>query len=82
MRCAYGCHEIGGPWIAENPDCPVHGAEGHRQEEEVVAERAATEDRIQELEAAVEALNGKLEAVKDELHRMSRKNATVPRLGG
>lgn len=23
--CGYGCHIIGGPWIAENPRCPVHG---------------------------------------------------------
>ena len=28
MGCAYGCHQIGGPWIAENPDCPIHGQEG------------------------------------------------------
>lgn len=25
MRCPYQCHEVGGPWIEENPDCPVHG---------------------------------------------------------
>ena len=23
-RCPWGCHVIGGPWIAENPDCPFH----------------------------------------------------------
>ena len=23
--CGYGCHVIGGPFIAENPDCPKHG---------------------------------------------------------
>lgn len=25
LECGYRCHEIGGPWIAENPDCPIHG---------------------------------------------------------
>ena len=37
MRCGYHCHEVGGPYIAENPDCPVHGyqaqAEADRREE-------------------------------------------------
>ena len=23
--CGNGCYEVGGEWIAENPDCPVHG---------------------------------------------------------
>ena len=27
MKCGYQCHGVGGPWIAENPDCPVHGTE-------------------------------------------------------
>jgi hypothetical protein len=25
LNCPYECHQIGGPWIAENPDCPKHG---------------------------------------------------------
>lgn len=25
LNCPYECHKIGGPWIAENPDCPRHG---------------------------------------------------------
>lgn len=25
MMCGYQCHMIGGPYIAENPECPVHG---------------------------------------------------------
>ena len=28
MDCGYECHQIGGPWIAENPDCPIHCANG------------------------------------------------------
>ncbi len=29
--CNYECHQIGGPWIAENPDCPIHSNYGRRQ---------------------------------------------------
>ena len=25
LMCPWRCYEIGGPWIAENPDCPFHG---------------------------------------------------------
>lgn len=25
IRCPWRCHEIGGPFIAENPECPIHG---------------------------------------------------------
>jgi hypothetical protein len=44
MRCEYQCHEIGGPWIAENPDCPVHGREAQ------LRERAEETDQYEELE--------------------------------
>lgn len=26
MNCGHDCFLIGGPWIAENPNCPIHGA--------------------------------------------------------
>lgn len=26
MDCGHECFMIGGPYIAENPDCPVHGS--------------------------------------------------------
>jgi len=29
--CGYGCHVIGGPWIAENPNCPF--CNGNDEEE-------------------------------------------------
>lgn len=47
--CEYGCHQIGGPWIAENPNCPIHGEEGQQKER-----------RIFELENKVEELTNKL----------------------
>ncbi len=32
MNCGYECYQVGGPWIAENPACPVHGAEAPQRE--------------------------------------------------
>ena len=26
------CYTIGGPWIAEDPDCPAHGAGGLQEQ--------------------------------------------------
>lgn len=26
--CEFQCFEIGGPWISENPFCPIHGSGG------------------------------------------------------
>lgn len=42
MFCDYECYQIGGPWIAENPACPVHGAEAQRRDREI----DLLEDRI------------------------------------
>lgn len=30
MSCQ--CHQIGGPFIAEDPDCPAHGREAQRRQ--------------------------------------------------
>lgn len=30
MTCPYECHQVGGPWIAENPSCPTHGWQGQQ----------------------------------------------------
>lgn len=32
MHCGHQCYIIGGPFIAENPDCPVHGTEAQQRE--------------------------------------------------
>lgn len=26
MFCEHECYMVGGPWIAENPNCPRHGS--------------------------------------------------------
>ena len=27
MICPWQCHQIGGPYISENPSCPFHGSD-------------------------------------------------------
>jgi hypothetical protein len=34
MKCEYQCNEVGGPWIAENPNCPFHGYDAQREEKQ------------------------------------------------
>lgn len=42
------CYKIGGPFIAEDPECPVHGTEAQIREEEC---DAAMADMRRELDA-------------------------------
>lgn len=40
------CYQIGGPFIAEDPDCPVHGREAQRMEAEREAELAELNNQL------------------------------------
>jgi hypothetical protein len=51
------CYKIGGRFIAEDPECPVHGSEAQRSQREEESERQALEDRITALEEIVELQN-------------------------
>ncbi len=51
------CYKIGGPWIAEDPDCPVHGRDAQWEREQRETERQSLEDRITALEEIVELQN-------------------------
>lgn len=49
MSCQ--CHQVGGPFIAEDPDCLVHGAAARTRERQVesLVAQAETEDDPDEL---------------------------------
>ena len=67
MRCAYQCYEIGGPWIAENPDCPEHGRAGQARREEAEEERASVAQLLQQVETLqerVDTLEGRVRAME------------------
>lgn len=48
------CYKIGGPWIAEDPDCPVHGTEAQRERERQELEWETLEERVALLERIVD----------------------------
>lgn len=62
MRCPYQCHEIGGPWIAENPDCPEHG---YRADGELKQARRTAEYWKAEHLAGNELIDELVDALKD-----------------
>jgi hypothetical protein len=50
------CYVIGGPWIAEDPNCPVHGYQAQRDAEQRERERADQEEREAEQELRLQSL--------------------------
>lgn len=50
------CYKIGGPWIAEDPDCPVHGYEARIRDREREQDDDRMNARILELERQVSEL--------------------------
>jgi len=56
MSCQ--CHQIGGPFIAEDPDCIIHGAAATRREREVEAlrQKAKNEDDPSALRLIIEEI--------------------------
>jgi hypothetical protein len=54
MSC--DCYKIGGPFIAEDPNCPVHGREAQAEEKRHAAELEDLHSQIAELRQRVEQL--------------------------
>ena len=54
MSCQ--CYQVGGPFIAEDPDCFAHGWTAQRRQEIDDEEKAAAESRIEALERDVRQL--------------------------
>ena len=40
------CYQIGGPFIAEDPSCPVHGTEAQAREARVLDSKSELSQRI------------------------------------
>lgn len=59
MNCGYQCYQIGGPWIAEDPHCPIHGveaqAEQHRRDsvKDYLREQIGNAQTIEDLRACL-----------------------------
>jgi hypothetical protein len=50
MNCGYECHKIGGPWIAENPKCPIHGVRAQIADRQQDRNKQSIEDMIDDAE--------------------------------
>jgi len=48
VRCEYRCYEIGGPWVAENPVCPVHGTDAQAEDNRRSSVKEELQQRISE----------------------------------
>lgn len=57
MACE--CYQIGGPFIAEDPDCPAHGTEAQAERKRREEEESDRDARLADLERRVLALEAK-----------------------
>lgn len=64
MGCDRRCHEIGGPWITFDPECPVHGYDAQREAEQLAAEEAAKDERLSRLEARLAAAEREIQLLR------------------
>ena len=58
------CYLIGGPWIAEDPACPVHGYQAQRDAEERERDRQAQEDHLNEMNIQIKAIEQSVQELK------------------
>ena len=56
------CYRIGGPFIAEDPDCPVHGWEAQQRDKWAAIEKEEVEKEHQD----------RYEEIMDTLHNLQR----------
>lgn len=61
MSCE--CHQVGGPWVSYDPDCPAHGDEAQRQE--AIRERDEQEREERHKDELIEAAKPRWIKVKD-----------------
>lgn len=59
MSC--DCYKIGGPWIAEDPNCPVHGTEAQWRAELQQEWEADIENRLSKIEQRINEVLKRME---------------------
>lgn len=69
------CYRIGGPFIAEDPDCPIHGREAQEREKQERIEREAREEERDELVARITSLEDEVRALRRLVERLVEKNS-------
>lgn len=84
MSC--DCYRVGGPWIAEDPNCPQHGYEAQAEQERREEQRFETEQELNRLRGQVTYLQEELASTEDEMakrvDRLESKIADLEQLLG
>lgn len=68
------CYRVGGPFISEDPSCPVHGSEA-------MSRQKTSDERIEELLEVVASLHREITQLREEMRReiaQLRKNTEYP----
>jgi len=65
MSC--DCYKVGGPWIAEDPNCPKHGYEAQAKEERQAEARYEQEQEMNRLRGQITYLQEELAGVEDQM---------------
>lgn len=60
------CYKIGGPFIAEDPDCPIHGREAQQEREYQNGQYDSLQMQIDDLEARIHRLEQIIERTTTE----------------
>lgn len=72
------CFQVGGRFIAEDPDCPAHGRLAQEIERQEDDERAALDNRLDQLEerlSALEAESARSKRALAQIHILSAEAA-------
>jgi len=69
------CYRIGGPFIAEDPDCPIHGREAQEHEKWERAEREEREEAHTELVSRITSLEDEVRALRRLVEQLVEKNS-------
>lgn len=54
------CYKVGGPWVAEDPDCPVHGRDAQLRDQWREDKEQAMQDQIDDLYRRIQRLEDRL----------------------
>ena len=73
MNCSNRCFEIGGPWISEDPNCPIHGIAAQRRQKDADEEKTVFLERIESLEKRIRYLESRIEAQEKRLKALEVK---------
>lgn len=72
------CYQIGGPFIEEDPDCPIHGHGGvWETRREIEEQEASLEERISQLEDDNRSHENRIQDLEQKVLRLEKLNTKL-----